>query len=139
MSQLDRRVTPVREEDGTYWRCACCGPPPPRLRCPPARRLRGWPASGRRGREEACADSRTGAAWKTKTRGGFTRRERSQKTQDGPRLAAGSHRELKMGFSQDSLDFLQVVVGVLIGHVRRADVQLEVGSKVLKVVVVWKF
>lgn len=44
-----------------------------------------------------------------------------------------------MGFSQDSLDFLQVVVGVLIGHVRRADVQLEVGSKVLKVVVVWKF
>lgn len=37
-----------------------------------------------------------------------------------------------------SLDLLQVVVGVLIGHVGGADVQLEVGSKVLKVVVVWE-
>lgn len=39
----------------------------------------------------------------------------------------------------NSLDFLQVVVGVLVGHVGGADVQLEVGPKVLKVVVVWKF
>lgn len=36
------------------------------------------------------------------------------------------------------LDLLQVVVGVLIGHVGGADVQLEVWPKVLKVVVVWK-
>lgn len=37
-----------------------------------------------------------------------------------------------------SLDLLQVVVGVLIGHVGGADVQLEVWSEVLKVVVVWE-
>lgn len=40
---------------------------------------------------------------------------------------------------QDSLDFLQVFVGVLVGHVGGADVELEVWPKVLKVVVVWKF
>lgn len=39
----------------------------------------------------------------------------------------------------NSLDFLQVVVGVLVGHVGGADVQLEVRPKILKVVVVWKF
>lgn len=38
-----------------------------------------------------------------------------------------------------SLDLLQVVVGVLIGHVGGTDVQLEVWSKVLEVVIVWKF
>lgn len=38
-----------------------------------------------------------------------------------------------------SLDLLQIVIGVLIGHVGRTDVQLEVWSKVLKVIVVWKF
>lgn len=37
-----------------------------------------------------------------------------------------------------SLDLLQVVVGVLIGHVGGADVQLEVWSEVLKVIVVWE-
>lgn len=38
-----------------------------------------------------------------------------------------------------SLDFLQVFVGVLVGHVGGADVELEVWPKVLEVVVVWKF
>lgn len=38
----------------------------------------------------------------------------------------------------DSLDLLQVVVGVLVGHVRGADVQFEVRPKVLKVIIVWK-
>lgn len=38
-----------------------------------------------------------------------------------------------------SLDLLQVVVGVLIGHVGGTDVQLEVWPKVLKVVIVWEF
>ena len=36
----------------------------------------------------------------------------------------------------DSLDLLQVVIGILIGHVGGADVQLEIWSKVLKVVIV---
>lgn len=36
----------------------------------------------------------------------------------------------------DSLYFLQVVIGVLVGHVGGADVQLEVWSKVLEVVIV---
>lgn len=39
----------------------------------------------------------------------------------------------------DLLDLLQVVVGVLVGHVGGTDVQLEVWPKVLKVVVVWEF
>lgn len=38
----------------------------------------------------------------------------------------------------DPLDFLQVVIGVLIGHVGWADVQFEVRPKVLKLVVVWE-
>lgn len=38
----------------------------------------------------------------------------------------------------DLLNLLQVVIGVLVGHVGGADVQLEVWSKVLKVVVVWE-
>ena len=35
-----------------------------------------------------------------------------------------------------SLDLLQVLVSVLVGHVGRADVKLEIRSKVFKVVVV---
>lgn len=38
----------------------------------------------------------------------------------------------------DSLDLLQVVVGVLVGHVGGTDVQFEVWPKVLKVIIVWK-
>ena len=40
---------------------------------------------------------------------------------------------------KDSLDLLQIVVCVLVGHIGGADVQLEVWPKVLKVVVVWEF
>lgn len=36
------------------------------------------------------------------------------------------------------LDFVHVLLGVLVGHVGWADVQLEVGAKVLKVVIVWE-
>jgi hypothetical protein len=35
-----------------------------------------------------------------------------------------------------SLDFIEVLWCVLVAHVRRGDVQLEVGSEVLEVVVV---
>lgn len=117
-----------------HWRCVCWGPPLPRRRCPPARRrLRGWPASGRRERGAACADSQTGAAWKTD---GGMHLERWWRT-----APKDPTKEVKLfnDVSLNSLDFLQVVVGVLVGHVRGADVQLEVGSKVLKVVVVRKF
>ena len=37
---------------------------------------------------------------------------------------------------QPDLDLVEVLRGVLVRHVRRTDVQLEVGSVVLKVVVV---
>lgn len=39
-------------------------------------------------------------------------------------------------FEQALLDLLQVFVGVLVGHIGGADVQLEVGPKVLEVIVV---
>lgn len=74
VKKLAGTAAPASEEDqdATYWRCVCWGPPLPRPRCPPARRLRGWPASERRGRAAACADSRTSAAWKTKGQGQLT-------------------------------------------------------------------
>lgn len=37
------------------------------------------------------------------------------------------------------LDLLQIFIGVLVGHVGWADVQLEVRSKVFKIIVVWQF
>lgn len=37
------------------------------------------------------------------------------------------------------LDLFQIVSSVLVSHVGGTDVELEVWSKVLKVVIVWKF
>ena len=41
-----------------------------------------------------------------------------------------------MSPSRDSLDLVHVLAGVLVAHVGGGDVQLEVGAKVLEVVVV---
>lgn len=55
---------------------------------------------------------------------------------DGLHLHAWRVRQHAQVFEQALLDLLQVFVGVLVGHVGRADVQLEVGPEVLKVIVV---
>ena len=39
---------------------------------------------------------------------------------------------------EPSLDLVEVVESVLVGHVGGTDVQLEVRTKVLKVVIVWQ-
>lgn len=36
------------------------------------------------------------------------------------------------------LNLLQIFIGVLVGHVGRADVELEVRPKIFKIIVVWK-
>ena len=51
-------------------------------------------------------------------------------------LNAGSVRQHAEVFKETRLDLVDVVRSVLIGHVGRADVQLEVRPIVLKVVIV---
>lgn len=41
--------------------------------------------------------------------------------------------------SKHLLDLLEILVGILVSHVGGTDVQLKVWSKVLKIVVIWKF
>lgn len=37
------------------------------------------------------------------------------------------------------LDLLKILIGILVSHVRGTDVELKVWSKVLKIVIIWKF
>lgn len=41
--------------------------------------------------------------------------------------------------SKHLLDLLEILVGILVSHVGGTDVKLEVWSKVLKIVIIWKF
>ena len=54
-------------------------------------------------------------------------------------LNAGSVGDKSEVLKQPCLDLVEIVDCVLVGHVCRTDMQLEVGAKVLKVVIVREF